>query len=146
MEEAWRTGWAGFFRSANHSSIVSTSAADTHQATNGAHKCTSAGEEAPCPFKMCNYKEAGDYLQATVHCALSDWTAGRWLIPCDYAQVDFLLTTRDVKHSALICSDCTGNEPFSVLLMKSKNNSHFHSARAKNSNGFNNLVMAAFTW
>lgn len=39
----------------------------------------------------------------------SDWTAGIWLMPCDYAQVDFLLTTRDIKHSALICSDCTGN-------------------------------------
>lgn len=36
-------------------------------ASNGVHKCASAGNEAQCPFKMCNYQEAGDYLSATVH-------------------------------------------------------------------------------
>lgn len=68
--------WMGWLlqrcKSQQHRQTACTSAADTHQATNRAHECTSAGEEAPCPFKMCNYKEAGDYLQATVHCALSD--------------------------------------------------------------------------
>lgn len=48
------------------------SAADTglggwKRTTDNASKCASAGKEAPCPFKIRNYEEAGDYLEARVH-------------------------------------------------------------------------------
>lgn len=70
----------GFFRTAARSSIVRLSVhlQLTHAkpssvgGSGGLTACTSAGNKAPRPFKICNYKETGDYLEVTVHFSLSD--------------------------------------------------------------------------
>lgn len=87
--------------------------------TSRAYKCTSAGKNAWRRFKMCNYKR-GLWLSLG-HSSLFSLRLNCWLMinALWLYSSSSLLTIRGVQSSApVVCSDCTGGEPFRVQLMK----------------------------